>query len=85
MNNLDGFLKKFKTALGVLNKEKTLIAEALSASLGVKISEESFVIKSNVVYISGGGSLKSQIFLKKKVILESFHKHEELKKISDIR
>lgn len=85
MNNLDGFLKKFKTALGVLNLEKALVAEDLTASLGVKILEESFVIKNNIVYISGGGSLKSQIFMKKKQILESFHKRPELKKITDIR
>lgn len=85
MNNLDNFLKKFKSALGVLTLEKKLVSEELSNTLGIKVSEESITIKNNSVLVSGGATLKSQIFLKKNKILESFGKHIELKKIKDIR
>lgn len=84
MNNLDGFLKKFRTALGVLGLEKKLISEELSVLLKVAIPEDSISIKSNRVIVSGGSSLKSQIFLKKSQVLEAFQKHPELKKITDV-
>lgn len=85
MNNLDGFLKKFKTALGVLNLEKSLISETVSTVLGIQLPEGAITLKNNVVHVGGSPTLRSQIFLKKNQILESFKKHPELKKITDIR
>lgn len=85
MNNLDGFLKKFKSALGIITLEKKLISEEISGILGIHVSEKSTEVKNNIVVVNGGASLKSQIFLKKNKILESFKKHPELQKIKDIR
>lgn len=85
MNNLDNYLEKFKSAMSAMGAEKNAVTEELFKSLGVRVSKEFISIKKDTIFISGSGSLKSQIFMKKKQILETLHKHNELKDIVDIR
>lgn len=85
MNNLDGFLKKFKLILGARGEEIELAAKELSLCIGVEIPKETVSVKNNVVAVEARPGLKSQIFLKKKQILESFKKHPALQKIADVR
>lgn len=85
MNNLDGFLKKFKLALGARNAETEIVIKELLDCAGIKAAKEAIQIRKNIVYVEGSPAMRSQIFQKKNQILEALRKHEELKNISDIR
>ena len=85
MNNLEDFLKKFKTLIGTKSLEAEIISKEISACLGMEIPKEKILVKGSVVSVSAAPALKSQIFMKKQQILGAFKKYPELKNIFDVR
>lgn len=83
MQGISGFFDKFKnTALRELNKREVIISSIFSATKQ-KIDIKDINIKEGIVVIKGNQSLKSEIFLKKRVILDLINKKGI--KVSDIK
>mgnify|MGYP003457097213 CR=1 FL=1 len=83
MQGISGFFDKFKnTALRELNKREVIISSIFSTTKQ-KIDIKDINIKEGIVVIKGNQSLKSEIFLKKKLILDQINKKGI--KISDIK
>lgn len=83
MKEISSFFDKFKnSALKELNKRE-IIASSLYKIVKIKIEIKDLDIKNGILYIKGSQMLKSEIFLKKKIILDSFGKNNI--KIIDIK
>ncbi len=85
MNNLEGFLKKFRLIVGARESERSAVSDVLTSVLGVKLSEDSIVIKNKTISINCSPIIKSQIFLNKSKILAELNKNPGLKNVADIR
>ncbi len=84
MKSIGLFFDKFKnTALKEI-KKREVICGAIYEATGSKIEEKDISIKDCVITISGSQGLKSELFMKKKVILDQISKRSP-EKIIDIR
>lgn len=84
MKSIGLFFDKFKnTALKEIRKRE-VICNAIYTATNCKIEEKDISIKDCVITIKGNQSLKSEIFLKKKMILDSISKNTS-EKIVDIK
>lgn len=83
MQGISGFFDKFKnTALRELNKREVIISSVFSITKQ-KIDIKDIVLRDGIVTIKGNQSFKSEIFLKKKLILDQINKKGI--RVSDIR
>lgn len=70
MKGISGFFDKFKNvALKELKKREVIISTIASAT-GHTLDMKDISIKNEIILIQGSQALKSEIFLKKKKILE---------------
>lgn len=83
MKEISSFFDKFRnSALKELNKRE-IIASSLYKIVKIKIDIKDLDIKNGILHIKGSQMLKSEIFLKKKTILDTFIKNNI--KIIDIK
>ncbi len=73
MQNLSNFLNKFRKLKNPI-EERVLIAKIVSDILGVSVSDEFVLVKNSTLYIKQVGKIKSEIFMKKNLILEELKK-----------
>ena len=84
MKSIGNFFDKFKnTALKEIRKRE-IICNAIFQATGCRIEERDISIRDCVITIKGNQSLKSELFLKKKSILDSILKNTS-EKIIDIK
>jgi len=70
MQEISKFFDRFRNiALQEMHKREN-ISSTLSESLKIKLNPEDFEYKNNVITVKGSGTLKSEIFLKKKNIID---------------
>lgn len=84
MKSVGSFFDKFKnTALKEIKKRES-ICQAIYEATGCKIEERDISIRECVITIKGNQGLKSELFMKKKTILEFLSKKIS-EKIVDIK
>ena len=84
MKSVGLFFDKFKnTALKEIKKRES-ICQAIFEATNCKIEERDIAIRDCVVTIKGNQGLKSELFMKKKIILDSISKRVS-EKIIDIK
>ncbi len=83
MKEISSFFDKFKnSALKELNKRE-IIASSLYKIAKIKLDIKDIDIKNGILVIKGSQMVKSEIFLKKKMIIDSINKNNI--KIIDIK
>lgn len=82
--NLSDFLNVFKHLLSHEEIIREDIIESIKNHTGVSLEKKQLTIKNSVCEINCHPALKNEIFLKKKIIMNSL-KETTHKKISDIR
>ncbi len=84
MKSVASFFDKFKnTALKEIKKRES-ICQAIFEATNYKIEERDITIRDCVITIKGNQGLKSELFMKKKAILNSISKRVS-EKIVDIK
>lgn len=83
MQNLSSLLERFK---GFKNpkEERTRLAEVVSKCVGFDIFHDSINLQKDILYLKVEGYLKTEVHIKKEMILETIKK-EGFSKILDIR
>ena len=84
MNNLAGFLEKFKTLIKSDADFKIAIIEVFSEA-GIKIEEQDFKLRDGIIYLKINNYLKNEVFLKKEFILKKLRERITKTQIIDIR
>lgn len=83
MKEISSFFDKFRnSALKELNKRE-IIASSLYKIAKIKLDIKDIDIKNGILVIKGSQMVKSEIFLKKKIIIDSINKNNI--KIIDIK
>ena len=83
MKEISSFFDKFRnSALKELNKRE-IIASSLYKIAKIKLDIKDIDIKNGILVIKGSQMVKSEIFLKKKMIIDSMNKNNI--KIIDIK
>lgn len=72
MKNIFSFLEKFKI-LKDPKKERGDIAKVISGIVGFEVDEKSLLIKEGNISIKAFGGMKSEIFLKKDLLLKTLN------------
>ncbi len=86
MFNIGDFLKRVKNVRMKDVYIRDVIVEAIQKITGVKIKPEDIIISSTVATVRGINSvMRSEIFIKKKPLLEEINSKQDLKKITDVR
>jgi len=74
MQEISKFFDRFRNiALKEMYKRESISA-ALNESLKMKLDPKDFEYKNNTIVVKGSGVLKSEIFLKKKTIIDLLSK-----------
>lgn len=84
MFNISSYLDKFKN-IGlkeILLKEN--IVKTIKEKIGVEISVKDITLKNNVITIKMSPLLRSEVFMKKKKILDEINSNQSIK-VNDIR
>lgn len=84
MENISDYLKKFRTILFKGEESARIVREEIEKSTGAHLEEKDVEVKSGVVYVRLSGALKSEIFLKKDLLLKNIH-DKGLTSIFDLR
>jgi hypothetical protein len=85
MQNINSYLDKFKN-LAVPNESiRKDVAGIIKNEIGIDLEIKDISIKNMVAYIKGGSAVKSEIFLRKKKILEKIKEADKNNEIVDIR
>jgi hypothetical protein len=69
MNNLSGFLQKFKKIIGDKREENARISKVLVMICGVKIPPEKIDVREGVLYLSVRPVERTEVVLRKAEIL----------------
>ncbi len=85
MLNISSFLQKFHSALGADKEKRSILCTIFKDVLKVELEEKSFSLKGDVLYVKATPSLKSEIFMHKKEILEKISAVSPKLFILDIR
>jgi hypothetical protein len=83
MQGISQFFDRFRNVALKEIRKREIISKAVSSVLKKSIDSKDIDIKNGVITIKGGGMLKSEIFLKKKLIIDQISK--EGIKIVDIK
>lgn len=84
MDNLSGYLKKFKNLLSNEYVVREKVREVIVKSLGIDIAKEDIRIKHGVVYLKTRSIIKNEVFIRKSDLLKEINKEVSVT-ISDIK
>lgn len=84
MKEISGFFDKFKNAALKELRKREIIVESIYKTTKQKIDIKDIEIKNAVILIKGNNSFKSELFLKKKMILDQIAKDGGIK-VVDIK
>jgi hypothetical protein len=74
MQNLSDFLKRF-SKLKNPKDDRKLVAEIISKTLCFEVLPDEISIKNRVVRINKLGKIKTEIFIRKEILLQDINKH----------
>ena len=74
MNNLGGFLEKFKNLLGTSKFQKDAVISMIESVVKIKLQDKEIDIKDFVVYIKASPAVRGEIFMRKQKILDELKK-----------
>lgn len=84
MFNISSYLEKFKN-LKDPKKDIQEISFIIGSILGFEIPDNSVRLQNNIIFFKGDNSYKTEIFLKKEIILENINQKLPKLFIKDIR
>ncbi|MEK7463736.1 MAG: hypothetical protein AAB610_01285 [Patescibacteria group bacterium] len=84
MKSIGLFFDKFKNSALKEIKKREAICSAIYEATGCKVEEKDISIKDCVIRINGSQSFKSELFMKKKIIIDLISKKIP-EKVVDIR
>lgn len=84
MENISDYLKKFRTILFKGEESARIAREEIEKSTGAHLEEKDVEVKGGVIFVKTSGALKSELFLKKEIILKKI-KERGLTSIFDLR
>lgn len=85
MEQISFFLEKFKTLGLESSLVKDLFIKTVGKILNAELSSEDIKIKDGVIYVSAHPALKSELFLKRQILLSELVKSLGPIKIRNIR
>lgn len=86
MFNIGDFFKRVQNVRMKDVYIRNIIVEAIQKITGVKIKPEDIIISSTVATVRGISSvMRSEIFIKKQLLLEEINSKQDLKKITEVR
>ena len=71
-NHISNLLKKQQSLVSNRDLEMNLIILIIKKHIDINLKLESVILKNNQITIKGSAALRSEIFLRKKEILEDF-------------
>jgi hypothetical protein len=85
MNEISSFFEKFKKLLTNDTAKKQIVSDAINDMLGVKIDPNSIRIKNAVATIPSTPVLRSELMIKKHLLLKKVKEKEPSLALVDIR
>ncbi|HET8575317.1 MAG TPA: hypothetical protein VFM02_04085 [Candidatus Paceibacterota bacterium] len=85
MQSFSNLLKRFKNLTPPDGIIREAVSKVLMEQLGVEIPVQKIQIRSKVVFLQENNIIKSQVFLKKKILLQELQKVLEKQAPKDIR
>ena len=78
------FLDRFSSLLSSRKATQVCMSEAVESVAGVSLPPEVFVVRNTVVHVRSDSSVRNEISIRKKEVLEAFYKRGGSTEVVDI-
>jgi len=84
MQDVSGFLNRFKHLLQKKEDNRKLIIEVIKESTGVELEEDELKVKNNILITNTSGGLKGQLFISKHKIIDEINRRAQKVLLTDL-